>query len=210
MFRAIARIALVAISFAGSASNANGQEAATPGAPAALAEYVREVSLAADPAGAPGGMAIDAAGTLYVADTKNDRIRVFDAAGKPVGTWGSAGTGPGQFRFQGAGFWGDVALGPDGNLYVLDTFNNRVQVLARTGRSSGNGVEQGPTRANCCFRRASRPTAWAASTSPTPATRGCRCSTAMGRCSSPGQRPPPPTRRPSRRTPPSTPRGTRG
>ena len=133
MFRPIARIALVAIFWGGSASNADGQEAATPGAAPALAEYVREVSLAADPAGAPGGRAIDAAGTLYVADTNNDQVRVFDAAGKPVGTWGSAGTGPGQFRFQGAGFWGDLALGPDGNLYVLDPYNNRVQVLAPDG-----------------------------------------------------------------------------
>jgi DNA-binding beta-propeller fold protein YncE len=79
-------------------------------------------------------MAANATGTLYVADTRNNQIRVFDDAGNPVGTWGSAGTGPGQFRFQaGAQFWGDLALGPDGNLYVLDTFNNRVQVLSPDG-----------------------------------------------------------------------------
>jgi DNA-binding beta-propeller fold protein YncE len=103
-----------------------------PAAP--LAEFVREVVLGADAAAAAGGVAVAADGTLYVIDSLADQIRVFDRAGTPVATWGERGTGPGQFQFRGSGnFWGDLALGPDDHLYVADTFNHRVQVLAPDG-----------------------------------------------------------------------------
>jgi DNA-binding beta-propeller fold protein YncE len=95
---------------------------------------VREIRLGTDALSAAGGVAVAADGTLYVIDSLQDQIRVFDRNGTPIATWGERGEGPGQFMFEDRGYyWGDLALGPDGNLYVLDPFNGRVQVLAPDG-----------------------------------------------------------------------------
>lgn len=83
----------------------------------------------------PGGaLAIDAAGRLYIADTENHRIRVVDFAANTISTL--AGTGS-------AGFSGDdgpaemaqinaprdLAIGPDGRLYIADTDNHRIRAV---------------------------------------------------------------------------------
>ena len=46
----------------------------------------------------PQGLAVDAAGNVYVADTGNDRIQVLGNDGKPRLSFGEHGSGPGQFR----------------------------------------------------------------------------------------------------------------
>jgi tripartite motif-containing protein 71 len=130
-------LVLVALTIGPSVS-VGAQEATTPVASPAtspvLAEYVFEISLDDAGVSAPAGIAVDADGTLYVIDSLKDQIRIFDREGTPLATWGESGSAPGQFRFtNGSDFWGDVALGPDGNLYVLDSFNARVQVLAPNG-----------------------------------------------------------------------------
>ena len=70
----------------------------------------------------PGGLALDAAGNLFVADIFNHRIQKFDADGKFVAQVGSRGDAEGQFNEP----W-DVTLDGEGNVYVADTFNHRVQ-----------------------------------------------------------------------------------
>jgi len=111
--------------------------AATPDAQPALAEFVGEIWL--DPDGterssAAAGVAVDDQGTLYVIDGRKDQIRVFDRDGTAVATWGERGEGPGQFKFQAMGYnYGDLAIGPDGNLYVMDTANSRIQVFSPDG-----------------------------------------------------------------------------
>ena len=61
----------------------------------------------------------DADGTLYVIDSLQNQIRVFDREGNPIATWGERGSTPGQFRFEDPdSFWGDLVVGPDGNLDV--------------------------------------------------------------------------------------------
>src|SRR5439155_23590105 len=58
-------------------------------------------------------------------------------------TWGSAGTGNGQFNAPDG-----VATDGSGNVYVVDTFNNRIQKFSSTGTflttwgSSGTGNGQ--------------------------------------------------------------------
>jgi DNA-binding beta-propeller fold protein YncE len=71
----------------------------------------------------------DADGYFYIAEFgENQRITKLDAGGKFVQSWGSMGTEPGQFARARA-----LALGPDGNLYVADACNHRIQVFTRTG-----------------------------------------------------------------------------
>jgi DNA-binding beta-propeller fold protein YncE len=72
----------------------------------------------------PTGVAVDQDGNLYVCDTLNNRIEIFDADGKFVSTFGKAGDGPGYFaRPKG------VAIDSDGHLWVADGQQDRVQVF---------------------------------------------------------------------------------
>ena len=48
------------------------------------------------------------------------------------GQWGSEGSGSGQFDRP-----REVALAPNGNVYVIDTYNNRVQYFTPTGNFIG-------------------------------------------------------------------------
>ena len=75
----------------------------------------------------PTGIARDAAsGQLFVADTYAHDIKVFDAQGTLLRTIGRRGNGDGEFNYP-----SHLALA-NGELYVTDTMNSRIQVL-RTG-----------------------------------------------------------------------------
>jgi sugar lactone lactonase YvrE len=77
----------------------------------------------------PAGVAVDAEGNLYVADTWNNRIQIFDADGSFVSTFGKAGDGPGYFsRPKG------VAIDGDGHIWVADGMQDRVQVFDKEGQ----------------------------------------------------------------------------
>ncbi len=79
--------------------------------------------------GKPTGLAIGADGVLWVADTHYHRVVVFAPDGRELRRWGEYGTGPGQFIFP-----CDVALGPDGLVYVAEFGgNDRVQVFTTEG-----------------------------------------------------------------------------
>jgi len=72
----------------------------------------------------PSGLAVDREGNLYVADTLNNRIEIFDGDGKFISTFGKAGDGPGYFsRPKG------VAIDGDGHIWVADGMQDRVQVF---------------------------------------------------------------------------------
>lgn len=82
--------------------------------------------------GEPWGIAVGAAGNVYVADTYSNEIEVYTPGGAPVTKWGSAGRGPGQFTFP----YG-IATDPIGNVYVADTANNRIQKFSAAGAYLG-------------------------------------------------------------------------
>jgi hypothetical protein len=61
---------------------------------------------------------------ILVADSGNNRIQAFDAAGRLISAYGQAGTGPGQFdNPQG------LAVDASGRVIVADSGNNRLQTL---------------------------------------------------------------------------------
>jgi len=81
---------------------------------------------------------VAADGTVYVADTENDRIQRFSATGQFLGKWGSQGSSDGQFDYP----YG-VAVAPDGTVYVADYGNNRIQRFSATGGFLGKWGSQG-------------------------------------------------------------------
>ncbi len=86
----------------------------------------------------PTGIAVAADGTVFVADTGNDRIQAFDRSGAFLWTFGSSGDAPGEFRRP-----MDVDLDAEGLVYVAELGGDRVQVfrprgaLVRTIRGEG-------------------------------------------------------------------------
>jgi sugar lactone lactonase YvrE len=80
----------------------------------------------------PKGIAVDADGNVYFADSFNSRIRVitggniYTIAGN--GTFGAAGDGDAANRAQ-LRFPAGVTLGPQGSIYVVDTQNSKIRVL---------------------------------------------------------------------------------
>ena len=69
---------------------------------------------------AANALAVDAKGNLYVSDIQPRQVERFDPTGKLMMTFGSAGTGPGQFGNQP----GSMAIDSSGRMYV-DTGPNR-------------------------------------------------------------------------------------
>ncbi len=77
----------------------------------------------------PTNVAVDKEGLVYVTDTWNDRVEIFDPDGKFIRTWGKAGDGPGYFaRPKG------IAIDGDGHVWVADGVQDRVQVFTPEGQ----------------------------------------------------------------------------
>jgi len=84
----------------------------------------------------PRGLAVDPRGNLYVADTKNNRIQVFDGNGQFVREFGSKGPGDGQFN-EPCG----LAVDPQGEIWVADTWNQRIAHLTSEGKFVSSFVD---------------------------------------------------------------------
>ena len=91
------------------------------------------------PMNAPRSIAFAPDGSFYVADSRNNRILHFDATGNLINQWGSPSGNdtnnpnpaapPSTFNEP----WG-VAVGPDGSVYVTDTWNYRIQKFSAAGQ----------------------------------------------------------------------------
>jgi DNA-binding beta-propeller fold protein YncE len=99
------------------------------------AKHEQEASIGAGMLANPNGLAVDAENRLlYVVDTGNDVVDVFDAdslkllrkLGKPNHKHDQ--TDPGLFSLP-----TNVAVGPEGTVYVTDTFNDRVESFDADG-----------------------------------------------------------------------------
>jgi len=79
--------------------------------------------------GAPQCVAVDAEGNVYVTDTMNNRVEIFDADGNFISEFGKNGDGPGNFaRPKG------IAIDADGHIWVADQVQDRLQVFNREGQ----------------------------------------------------------------------------
>jgi DNA-binding beta-propeller fold protein YncE len=76
----------------------------------------------------PTGIAVDANGNIFVADSNNGRIEKFAPSGAFVSIMGTKGSGPRQLG-QPSG----IAVDRAGNIYVADASNHRLQKLAPDG-----------------------------------------------------------------------------
>lgn len=96
----------------------------------------------------PWGVAVDQAGRIYVSDTWNGRIQVFDNEGKFVEKWGIYNTTNGELGDAYALFGPrGLAIDQDGNLLVADTGNKRIIKYTADGQLvqqvGGGGVVGG-------------------------------------------------------------------
>jgi DNA-binding beta-propeller fold protein YncE len=66
---------------------------------------------------------------IYVSDTNNKQVQVFDQSGTSVFKFGKEGTGEGQFKFP-YGIAGDK----DGNVYVADLYNANISIFNDKGK----------------------------------------------------------------------------
>lgn len=96
----------------------------------------------------PTYVQVDKNGNVYVTDTLNSRVQMFDTDGKFVRQFGQRGTAHGMFDKPKG-----VALDSFGNVYVADSgwsnvqiFNEKAQVLLYfSGRGTAPGLLQNPT-----------------------------------------------------------------
>jgi uncharacterized delta-60 repeat protein len=95
---------------------------------------------------APRGIALDAMGNIYVADTNNNKIRKIDGTGL-VSTFAGSGI---QGTTDGLGTLAsfnspiEITIDSAGNLYVTDANNNKIRKITPTGMVStlaGSGVQ---------------------------------------------------------------------
>jgi tripartite motif-containing protein 71 len=141
-----------------------GEATATPAAAAPEFEFLWASRGGDEPFESPYGMAVDAEGNLWVADGFRGRFQILAPDGSFLETWGETGSGEGQFDFETtfggapAGY-GDIAFDTQGNFYVVDTGNQRIQAFTpnrafvrswgRKGRGEGefispSGIAVGP------------------------------------------------------------------
>ena len=76
----------------------------------------------------PTDVAVGVEGRVYVVDSGRHRVAYYDAAGNPLGYFGSEGKEDGELQ----GPVG-IAAGPDGSVYVADRGNQRLQVFTADG-----------------------------------------------------------------------------
>jgi len=77
----------------------------------------------------PTQVALDSDGNVYVTDTMNARVEIFDADGNFISMFGKRGDGPQDFeRPKG------IAIDCDGHIWVVDAAQDRVKVFDKTGQ----------------------------------------------------------------------------
>jgi len=91
----------------------------------------------------PTNIFIDRSGLLYITDSMNFRVQIFDNHGHFISTFGKHGNGSGDFSKPRG-----IAVDSDGNVYVADALFDTVQIFDKDGRlllafgNTGRGAGQ--------------------------------------------------------------------
>jgi DNA-binding beta-propeller fold protein YncE len=64
---------------------------------------------------------------VFVVDKLSTNVQIFDQNGKFISKFGTKGTGDGQFKRP-----EDIAVDPQGKIFVCDTGNSRIQIFSKT------------------------------------------------------------------------------
>jgi hypothetical protein len=125
---------IVVLAAGGTAARAQDGTATPETSPAV--EFVWEIRGGSEPFEMPQDVGIDPAGNLWVLDMAHHQFQIFSPDGEFIESWGRMGEGEGEFSFF-AGpiavsteFGGEVAFDQDGNAYVADMANQRIQTFA--------------------------------------------------------------------------------
>ncbi|MBN9391944.1 MAG: hypothetical protein J0I20_28165 [Chloroflexi bacterium] len=89
------------------------------------------------------GLAIDSQDNLYITDGGNAVIKKYDNQGNLLKTWGSRGSGDGQFGSPSSPT--KLAVSPANEVYVVDGDNDRVQKFDSNGNFVTKWTSQKPT-----------------------------------------------------------------
>ena len=83
----------------------------------------------------PSGIAVDAAGNIYVSDTDNNRIRKITPDGTVTTLAGSSTSGSDNGTGANASFFQQMGIAVDlsGNVYVADFYNNLIRKVTSAG-----------------------------------------------------------------------------
>jgi DNA-binding beta-propeller fold protein YncE len=85
----------------------------------------------------PRGLGVAPNGDVYVSDLSNGRISVFGADGKFKSVFGHLGAEPGKGKPGEFNEPSSVAVGPDGTVFVADSWNGRIQKFDAKGKFQG-------------------------------------------------------------------------
>jgi hypothetical protein len=101
----------------------------------------------------PSDVAWDRSGNIFIADGigTNNRIAKFDKDGKFLKSWGQTGAENGQFNGVRS-----MATDAQGNLYVADAGNKRIQVFDGEGNFKSQIADIGVPQAMCISRGATQ------------------------------------------------------
>jgi DNA-binding beta-propeller fold protein YncE len=77
----------------------------------------------------PDAVAVDSDGNVYVTDTFNDRVEIFDADGNFINTFGKNGDSPADFQRPKG-----IAVDCDRHIWVVDAVQQMVKVFNKEGR----------------------------------------------------------------------------
>jgi len=96
--------------------------------------FISKSGSAAGDLNEPRGIHIAQDGSIYVADSNNNRIQQFSQTGDLLNLWGTyasvlEGQAPGGTMNQP---WG-VVTGKEGSIFIVDTFNHRIQKFSSNG-----------------------------------------------------------------------------
>lgn len=115
----------------------------TPSSEPVLPEYKVvsfDLELNEDSMKEPYGIGINSMNHIYVSDSGNDRVLVFDQQGRLISKWDQKGSEKGAFDTMG---FGGLAIDSKDNVFVVDNNNYRVQKFDRDGNFISQWGSQG-------------------------------------------------------------------